>query len=188
MGIDWADVGDRLWITPSHAMVVVLSTAGIYLVFLVLVRLFGARVLSGMGTFDVVVAITIGAVAGRLILGDPPSLTAGVIGLACLFVLEALLGEARRTTRGNRIVNAGAVVVMAGEEILTENLRAAHVTNAELRAALRQAGVRGRDEVACAVFESTGKISVLPRGRPINPRLLVGVRDADRIPEELVGE
>ncbi len=187
MGIDWAEVGERLWITPSHAMAVVLSAVGIYLAFLVLVRLFGARVLAGMGTFDIVVAITIGAVAGRLILGDPPSLTAGVIGLTCLFVLEALLGEARRTTRGNRIVNAGAVVVMAGDQILTENLRAAHVTNAELRAALRQAGVRGRDEVACAVFESTGRISVLRRGQLINPRLLVGVRDADRVPKELMG-
>ncbi len=184
--MDWSEVGERLGISPTHAVAVVLSAIGIYLAFLVLVRAFGARVLNGMGTFDVVVVITIGAVAGRVILGHPPTLAAGVIGLTCLFALEAALGEARRTTRGARLVNAGPVVLMAGEEILVENLRAAHVTHAELRAALRHAGVRHRWEVTCAVFESTGRISVLRRGEGVDPRLLTGVRDADRIPAELL--
>ena len=91
--IDWGEVGERLWIEPSHAIAVVLSAVGIYLAFLMLVRLFGARVLTGMGTFDAVVVITLGAVAGRVILGDPPTLIAGVIGLTCLFAMEAAVGE-----------------------------------------------------------------------------------------------
>ena len=81
-------------------------------------------------------------------------------------------------------VNAGAVVLMAGAEIIVENLRAAHVTHSELNAALRHAGVRHHREVACAVFESTGRITVLRRGELIGPRLLAGVRDAERVPAE----
>lgn len=186
--IDWAQVGERLWIEPGHAVAVVVSAVGIYLAFLVLVRIFGARVLAGMGTFDVVVVITIGAVAGRVILGHPPTLAAGVIGLACLFAMEAGFGEARRTLRGARWINAGAVVLMAGGEVLMENLRAAHVTRSELSAALRHAGVRHHGEVACVVFESTGRISVLRRGELLAPGLLTGVRDADRIPAQLFGQ
>lgn len=182
--IDWMHVGERLWIDPGHAIAVMLSAVGIYLAFLVLVRIFGARVLAGMGTFDVVVVITVGAVAGRVILGHPPTLAAGVIGLTCLFVMEAAFGEARRTLRGARWINAGAVVLMAGEEVLLDNLRAAHVTQSELTAALRHAGVRHHGEVACAVFESTGRISVLRQGEPIGPRMLAGVRDAERVPAE----
>src|SRR5699024_1766830 len=119
VGVDWARVGERLGIGPTHAVAVVVSAVGIYLAFLVLVRVFGARVLTGMGTFDVVVVITIGAVADRVILGHPPTLAAGVIGLLCLFAMEAAFGEARRTIRGARWVNAGPVLLMAGPEVLT---------------------------------------------------------------------
>lgn len=186
--VDWAEIGHRLGIGPTHAVAVVLSAVGIYLAFLVLVRLFGPRVLTGMGTFDVVVVITVGAVAGRVILGHPPTLSAGIIGLICLFAMEAAFGEARRTIRGARWVNAGPVLIMAGSETLVRNLRASHVTASELNAALRHAGVRHPGEVACAVFESTGRISVLRCGEPLDPRLLAGVRDADRVPEEFFGD
>lgn len=184
-GVDWAQLGERLGIGPTHALAVAVSAVGIYLAFLLLVRIFGARVLNGMGTFDVVVVITVGAVAGRVILGHPPTLAAGVIGLVCLFAMEAAFGEARRTIRGARWVNAGPVLLMAGPEVLERNLHANHVTVPELNAALRHAGVRHPGEVACVVFESTGRISVLRRGEPLDPRLLAGVRDAERIPGEL---
>lgn len=186
LGIDWGEVAGRLGISGTHAVAVVLSAVGIYLVFLVLVRVFGPRVLHGMGTFDVVVTITIGAVAGRVILGHPPTLAAGAIGLLCLFVMEALVGEARRTLRGARLVNAGPVVLMAGRAVLSRNLKAAHVTEVELRAALRHAGIRHHGEVLCVVFESTGRMSVLKRGETVDPDLLTGVRDAERIPRELL--
>jgi uncharacterized membrane protein YcaP (DUF421 family) len=185
--IDWGEIGVRLGISPTHAVAVVLSALGIYLAFLVLVRVFGPRVLHGMGTFDVLVTITLGAVAGRVILGHPPTLAAGVLGLTCLVVLEVVFGEARRTLRGARLVNAGPVLLMAGREVLERNLTASHVTREELQASLRHAGVRHRDEVACVVFESTGRISVLRQGEPVDPRLLAGVRDADRMPPALLG-
>ncbi|WP_338749583.1 DUF421 domain-containing protein [Janibacter alittae] len=182
--IDWSQVGHRLWIGPSHGLAVALSALGIYLAFMVLVRIFGVRVLTGMGTFDVLVVITVGAVAGRVILGDPPTLVAGVIGLTCLFTMEAAFGEARRTARGARWINSGPVLLMAGAEVIPRNLHLAHVTQRELNAALRQAGVRHPREVACVVLESTGRISVLRRGEPLDRELIAWVRDADRIPEE----
>lgn len=187
-GVDWAEVGHRLGVGPTHALAVVLSAIGIYLAFLVLVRIFGARVLTGMGTFDVVVVITVGAVSGRVILGHPPTLSAGVIGLVCLFAMEAVFGEARRTIRGARWVNAPPVLLMAGDETLVRNLRATHVTVPELSAALRHAGVRHPGEVACAVFEATGRISVVRCGEPLDPELLAGVKDAERVPEEFFGK
>ena len=47
------DLVQRLGIDAPHALAVVVSAVGIYLAFLVLVRIFGQRVLSGMSTFDV---------------------------------------------------------------------------------------------------------------------------------------
>ena len=66
-------LGIELWRIP----VVVASAVGIYLTFLLLVRVFGVRVLSGWTGFDAVVLIMLGSVAGRVIIGHPPTLAAG---------------------------------------------------------------------------------------------------------------
>ena len=191
MGGDWFDREDlvqRLGIEAPHALAVVISALGIYLAFLVFVRIFGQRILSGMSTFDVVVTVMLGAVAGRVVLGHPPTLAAGVLGLGTLFVLEAAFGRIRRGVRGAAVMNAQAVLLMAGGRILEHNLRRAHVVEAELLGELRKNGVRSLDEIACVVFEPSGTISVLQRGTPLDPRMLEGVRDAHLIPPGLLRE
>ena len=65
----WEGLGSELGITSAHAIVVVLSAVGIYVAVLVFVRIFGQRVLTAMSTFDVVITVMLGAVAGRVILG-----------------------------------------------------------------------------------------------------------------------
>ena len=180
------DLVQRLGIDAPHALAVVVSAVGIYLAFLLLVRIFGQRVLSGMSTFDVVITVMLGAVAGRVVLGHPPTLSAGVLGLGTLFVLEAAFGRLRSGVRGAALMNARAVLLMAGDRILDDNLRRAHVVEAELFGALRKAGVRHLGEIACVVFEPSGTISVLRRGTPIDPRLLAGVRDAELVPAHLL--
>lgn len=180
------DLPGRLGIDATHAIAVVLSAVGIYLAFLVFVRIFGQRVLSGMSTFDVVVTVMLGAVAGRVVLGHPPTLAAGVLGLGTLFALEAGFGRIRSGVRGASVMNARAVLLMAGDRVLEDNMRRAHVVEAELFGALRKVGVRSLDEIACVVFEPSGTISVLRRGAPVDPRLLEGVRDAHLIPRELL--
>lgn len=186
MAVDWADVGARLGMTLEQGLAVVLSAVGIYLVFLLLVRLFGQRVLSGLGTFDIVVTVMLGAVAGRVILGHPPTLAAGALGLLCLFLLEATFGQIRGTLRGARMLTSEPVVIMAGDRELTEAMRRTHVTDLELHTALRRAGIRDRSEVACVIMEPTGALSVLRRGVPLDPDLLRGVRHADLIPADVL--
>ncbi|WHF21465.1 hypothetical protein QJS66_14720 [Kocuria rhizophila] len=73
-------------------MAVALSAAGIYVVFLVFVRLPGQRVLSAMSTFDVVVTVMLGAVAGRVILGHPRP-RERCAGAGHLFLPEVVFGQ-----------------------------------------------------------------------------------------------
>ena len=186
MDLDWTAVGERLGLNLEQGVAVVISAVGIYLVFLLLVRLFGQRVLSGLGTFDIVVTVMLGAVAGRVILGHPPTLAAGALGLFTLFLLEATFGHIRGTLRGARLLTSEPVVLMIGERELPEAMRRTHVTDLELHTALRRAGIRNRSEVACVIMEPTGALSVLRRGIAIDPDLLRGVRHADLIPQELV--
>ena len=147
-------------------------------------RVFGQRTLSRLSSFDVAAIIAMGAVIGRAILGDTPTLAAGTLGLATLLILQALTGFGRRFGFVRNVVNSPAVVLMAGSEILTDNLSKSHVDHDELIAKLRSAGIRNRDEVACALLESTGQISIIRRGAPISEEMLTGVVGADRVPRD----
>jgi uncharacterized membrane protein YcaP (DUF421 family) len=92
----------RLGLSWPDAATVVVSTVGVYLAFLLLLRLAGQRALATMSSFDFAAAIALGAVMGRAILGYTPTLLAGLIGMATLFALQALFGVLRRSRRLDR--------------------------------------------------------------------------------------
>ncbi|GAB49078.1 DUF421 domain-containing protein [Mobilicoccus pelagius] len=171
-------MADLLAITPLQAAAVVVSAAGMYVAFLVLVRVFGARVLARMSTFDLVVTLMLGAIAGRVILGDTPVLAAGVLGLGTLLLLEVGVGRLRTIPRIHRWLTPDPILIVDRGEIVDEGLRRAHITTDEVRGALRTHGIRHLDELAYGIFEPTGTISLLRAGRDVDPRILADVVDA----------
>jgi uncharacterized membrane protein YcaP (DUF421 family) len=181
------DLFAHLGASPIELLGVVLAAIGIYVAFLVMVRIFGPRSLHGMSTFDAILVIMFGAVAARVILGYTPTLIAGVVGLATLFALEAVFGQVRATARGTRVLNARPVLVLADGVPLAAPMKRMHLTETELNSALRRAGVRSRAEVACAIFEPTGHLSILRYGEPIDPVLLDDVIGREHIPAALLG-
>ncbi|MCM3659766.1 DUF421 domain-containing protein [Georgenia satyanarayanai] len=162
------------------------ATVVLYLAFIVLTRSLGQRVLASLSGFDVLVVIVLGAVLGRAILGYSPTLSAGLIALVTLLSLEAVVGTLASRPRWERLANNRPVLLMAGSEILHDELRRTHVTESQLRSRLRQAGVRTDEEVAAVILEPTGSMSVLHRGVAIMPAMLDGVRSGERMPAELL--
>ncbi len=170
-------LGIELWRIP----IVILTAIAIYLVFLLLIRLFGARVLSGLTGFDVVVSIMLGAVAGRVIIGDPPTLTAGVIGLVALLCCEAAFGVVRKNISFRQALNAQPTVVLARGQPQADLMRKTHVSQEDLMSCLRRAGITDPASVQCIVLEPSGVMSVLRRGSAIDPAVLDGVLGAERV-------
>jgi uncharacterized membrane protein YcaP (DUF421 family) len=177
----WAD----LFLTPSEAVTVAVSTTGIYWAFVVLVRLLGQRALARMSSADLATVVALGAVIGRAALGYTPTLGAGVIALITLFTMQALAGRIRRRARMSQVLNNQPVLLMAGNEVLAENLRRTHLAEEELWPALRLAGIRNRTEVACVILEPTGEISVLRRGTALDRDLMTDVRGVEHLPGHL---
>lgn len=173
---------NSLTISPIDALVVMLASVAMYFTFLILIRMLGQRVLASMSSFDLAAVIALGAVAGRAILGYTPTLGAGVIGVGTLLALQALTGRLRQTRWGAALVSNRPMLLMAGDEVIRENLHRAHMVESELHSKLRLAGIRNPAEVACVILESTGSVSVLRRGELIDPALLSNVRGVERIP------
>jgi uncharacterized membrane protein YcaP (DUF421 family) len=165
LGLNW----------PQAASVVV-STIGIYVTFVVLLRLVGQRALANLSSFDLAAAIALGAVMGRAILGYTPTLLAGVIGLLTLFAVQGVFGFARRYPRVDAAMTNLPLLLMADGQLLEANLRKAHIVEDELKGKLRMAGVTGYEDVALAILERTGEVSVLQRGETVSDELLADVR------------
>jgi len=174
--------GNALGIAPVEAIVVVLSAVGISVAFLVLLRLFGQRSVARMTTFDVAVLLVLGSVGGRVITGYTPTLTAGLIALLTLMVLRWIADLLGRTRVGAFLVRDRPLLLVAGNEILRDNLRRARLSRPELWGSLRTAGIRDLDEVAAVVMESTGTISILRRGHPLARDAVADIPDHRRIP------
>ncbi|MBT2502868.1 DUF421 domain-containing protein [Curtobacterium sp. ISL-83] len=153
--------------------------------FLVLVRIFGQRPLARMSTSDVVVVLALGSIAGRVVLGLSVTLTAGAIALATLFVLRWVVERIGRSSWGRRLVTTQPVLLMADGAVQHDLLARSRVSVEELQGVLRSAGIRNTQEVACVVLESTGTVSVVRTGTPLDQTLYAGIIGADRIPSAL---
>jgi uncharacterized membrane protein YcaP (DUF421 family) len=182
----FGDLWDYIGITPVGAFSVALAAGVLYAAFVIATRILGQRVLAGLSGFDLAVVMVFGAVLGRATLGPWPTLTGGLVALVTLLALEAVVGQVRRRPLWNALINNQPALLMAGPQVLDDQLEKFHVTRDELRAALRRAGVRRTAEVAVVVLEATGTLSVLRAGEPVDPELLADVRGAERLPPELL--
>lgn len=160
LGIEW-----------HRIPVVVLATLGIYLSFMVLVKIFGSRVLTSMTASDAIIIIMFGAVAGRVIVGNPPTLAAGVIGLTTLMALEAAFGTIRKVVKWTRFLDRRPVLLVFRGKMVEDNLILAHITKSDIYSAARKAGISRMQDVQIMILEPTGHISVIRVGQTIDPEL-----------------
>lgn len=171
---------------PLGAVAVVVSTVLLYFAFAAIIGWSGQRLFASPSSFDLAIVTVLGAIVGRAILGQVPTLSGALLALATLFVLEALTGRVRRSERVRDRQRHRATAVMVAGRPDREAMRRHHVDDAGLWAALRAAGVQDPHDVALVVLEQTGRFSVLRRGEPVHPAALTGVRHADEVRQRLV--
>ncbi len=170
------------WITaPWHALgLVLVSTAGIYLSLVLFTRISGLRSFSKLSGFDFAVTVAIGSLVATVLVAKDPPLFQGIVALAGLYAVQIGVGVLRhRWSWFSGLVDNEPLLLMDGEEILHDNLRKGSMTQADLRAKLREANVISLEEVRAVVMETTGDVSVLhasPEGPELDEALLDNVR------------
>lgn len=174
------------WLTTSlgAAAMVVATALGIYASVLILTRIAGLRSFAKISGFDFAMTVAIGSlIASAIITPDPPLLQAAV-GLAAIYGLQISVAIFRQRSAAVRgIVDNAPLLLMDGSRVLHDNLREARITEADLRAKLREANVLRMEEIRAVVMETTGTISVLhgdPDGPGLEPDLLEGVERGSR--------
>lgn len=182
----WIDVlvehaQDQIYIVPYRIPIVIFSAVAIYFVFLLLMKIFGSRVLASMSATDAVVIIMFGAVAGRVILGHPPTLATGIIGLATLMAMQALFGILRAKTGIGRILDREPILLMFDGVVVRNGLQKSHFTYDDVRTSLRNAGIGAFGEVQAMILEPSGEVSIVRAGVKLDPKMLEDVRGAEEL-------
>ena len=135
----------------------IVRPVAIYLLLVVLLRLFGKRILAQLNPFDFVVLLTLSNTVQNAIIGNDTSLSGGVIGALSLLAVNALL--VRIYYRGpESTIESPDTYLVRGHHVDADALRGLHINRAELVARAHERGFDDLDEVDTAVLNSNGTI------------------------------
>lgn len=125
-------------------------------------RLHGLRAFSKMSSFDFAITVAFGSVIASAVTSPQDNAWIAVGALAALFVLQKALSLSRlHWPPVARLLDNRPRLVMRGDTIDDEALRAAGMTRSDLMAKLREANAWQRGRVIAVVAETTGDVSVL---------------------------
>lgn len=143
---------------------IVLRTALVFLAVLGLLRLAGKREMGHMSLADFVVILVIANAVQNALNGADASLTGGLVSAATLVVMSYLLDRyGRRAPLLGRLLSGEPTLLLQDGRLIEENVRREHLEPADVETAAREHGVADLSEVAAAVLESDGSISIIPK-------------------------
>jgi uncharacterized membrane protein YcaP (DUF421 family) len=147
----------------THTLLqIALRTGVIYLLVLVGIRLSGKREVGQMTPFDLTLLLLLSNSVQNAMTGPDTSLAGGAVAAATLLVLNYLVAELAGTNRRFRKVIQGQPSLLIHDgEVIAAHMAREHVSMDALECAVREHGVASYKEVALAVLEVDGSISVL---------------------------
>ena len=129
-----------------------------------MLRLGGKRALGQITPFDVLLIVLLGNAVQNALLGQDTALAGCLLLAATLITLNYAVGwVTTRSRRMERLIEGEPVLVARDGKLLDSVLRRELITQADFDAAMRQQGCGGIEEVALALLEINGHITIVPR-------------------------
>jgi uncharacterized membrane protein YcaP (DUF421 family) len=150
-------------LTGWHTVLgIIARTSVIYILVLIGIRLTGKREVGQMTPFDLTLLLLLSNSVQNAMTGPDTSLLGGVVAAGVLLVLNYVLAEVSGMNRRFRSVIQGSpTLLIHNGQLITAHCAKEHVSPDEVERALREHGVASVGEVALAVLEVDGSISVL---------------------------
>ncbi len=150
-------------LTHPHVLLeILLRTLTVYFVVLIGVRLTGKREVGQMTPFDLVLLLLLSNSVQNAMTGPDTSVAGGVVAAMTLLILNYGIAEGAGMNRKfRRFVQGQPSLLVHDGEVIAAHMAKEHVTSDELMRALREHGVGSLHDVAIAVLEVDGSISIL---------------------------
>lgn len=143
---------------------ILLRTAVVYLTVLILLRVAGKRELGQMTPFDLVVILVIANAVQNAMTGGDNSLVGGMLAASTLTVVNIAVGRwGSKVPVFRRLVASEPTLLLVEGKPIQEHLDRERVDVEELEMAARQHGIADLKDVAAAVLEEDGSISIIPK-------------------------
>ncbi|MGI6627247.1 MAG: DUF421 domain-containing protein [Bacillota bacterium] len=162
---------------------VALRSVAMFFLTLVAMRVMGKRSIAQLAPFDLTVIIIIGSAAALPLEEESISLWNGIVPILVMSFLQYFLSVINLHWRGAEKVTQGmSTPLVINGQIIHDNRKRERVSLSDLHIVLRQKGVDRVEDVALAVLEPTGEVSVIfkKEAQPISVRDM-DIRNISRI-------
>lgn len=141
-----------------------LRALAIYLMLMVLMRISGKRAIGQFTPFDLVLLILIGNAVQNGLNGGDNSLTGALLLAICLIVMNyAVAWITARSATAERVIEGEPRVLARDGVVFEQVLRSELVSQQDFNEVLRLNNIASLDDVALALLETNGSISVISR-------------------------
>lgn len=141
-----------------------LRGAIVYIAIIILLRLGGKRQIGQLGAGEFVAILLISNAVQNSMNGGDNSVTGGLILAAVIIALSILVDYfSYKSKRFENIVQGTPTLLVHNGEIQQRNLEHELMNTRELRTILRRQGVHDIGDVAAAILESNGSVSVIKK-------------------------
>lgn len=142
----------------------VIRLAIAFITLMILTRLMGRKEITQMTFFNFVSGIAIGTIGASLAIDSSLTIRNGIIALLGWSIFTIVVGIVDIKSKTARIFFEGQpLIVVKQGQIMRGNLRKARLNSNMLSALLRQKNVFSIADVDYAIFETSGKLSVMKK-------------------------
>lgn len=156
-----APILDHMFLLPLPVAEKLIRPVIVYLVLVLLLRIFGKRELAQLNPFDLVVLLSLSNTVQNAIIGDDNSVTGGVIGafslLAINWLVVRVLFRSRRLTRA---FEGRPTVLVHNGHVDKKALEREMLTREELLEVIHRQGFEGFHQVHRCELEPNGTFYV----------------------------
>jgi len=154
---------DHMFHMPLPFLEKLLRPVCIYLVLVILVRLFGKRELAQLNPFDLIVLLSLSNTVQNAIIGDDNSVTGGIVGAFGLLAINWLVVRTLYSSpRMTRIIQGSPTVLVRRGKIDPKALKHESLTHEELMEVIHRQGFERLSQVARCELEPNGSFYIEP--------------------------
>ncbi|MFJ7831609.1 DUF421 domain-containing protein [Peribacillus sp. NPDC097284] len=145
-------------------MEIIIRSSLSFVILLTLTRVMERKEISEMTFFNFASAISIGSIAGNLSFNHRLSIQNGIVALMIWSLLTILSGRiVIKSKKARRVIDGEPLIIIKNGKMMEKPLRKVNLDADTLMALLRQKSIFSITEVEYAIFEITGKLSVMKK-------------------------
>lgn len=153
-----------MWQLQTSWYELVIRSIVIFFFTFILIRIWGKKHLAQVNLFDFMLLLIMSESLQNSLVGDEKSITGGIIAISTLILCNVFLNKISfNSKKAEKILEGVPKVLIKNGKVNEEIKNNVKITDAELLEALRMEGVNRVNDVAEAVMEANGHITVIKK-------------------------